>query len=119
MKLINVDAIQSQSLETAFNGRAQMGGSCVVCPLVRTWALPSALGRNHESFRVRIQGVGNQFFTNIWTIRIGGINKIHVQLDGTTQNRDRSIAISRSAPDTLAGEAHGSEAKPIDRKLSA
>jgi hypothetical protein len=34
------------------------------------------------------------------------------------QNRERSVAIRRSAPDAFASKPHGSKAKAIDRELA-
>jgi hypothetical protein len=52
---------------------------------------------------------GNQFFTDIGTIRVGGVDEVDVQFYCAAQNRKRSAAIIGSAPDAFTRESHRSE----------
>src|SRR5450432_2363903 len=55
MKLINVDAVQAQSLETSIDRFAKVRWSCIVGPLIRAGTVPSSLGSNYQAGRVRKQ----------------------------------------------------------------
>src|SRR6266699_1867196 len=83
VQLINVDAIQAQSLEAALDRFAKVFRSCIVSPLIWTRTIPASLGRNHQTGRVRKQRLGNQFLTCVRVIRIGSVDKVYVQFHGT------------------------------------
>src|SRR6266446_7761533 len=48
VQLIDVDAIQTESLETALNRAAKVRGSCIVSPLIRAGAVPASLSGNDK-----------------------------------------------------------------------
>src|ERR1700737_4415406 len=55
VKLMNVDAINAQTLQTSFERLSEMFGAGVVRPLAWTWALPPALCRDDQTGRIRIE----------------------------------------------------------------
>ncbi len=65
-----------------------------------------------------MQGFSNDFFADMWTIGIRGINEIDTQLHGPTKNGDRRFAIFWRAPNALSGKAHGAETEAMDGKLT-
>jgi hypothetical protein len=87
MQLIDVDAVQAQSLQTSLNRLAKMRWSGIVGPLVRAGAVPASLGRNHEPSRVREQRLGNQLFAYVWAVGIRGVNEMDIKLHGPAKNR--------------------------------
>src|SRR5579862_256543 len=88
-------------------------------PLVWSWTIPAALGRNDQSFWIRIKGFGNQLFTHMRTVRIRRINEVDVQLYRPAQNRERTFPILWRTPDAVAGETHRSKTQTINGKLFA
>jgi hypothetical protein len=69
MELVEVDAVQAQSLETAFQWRPQMAGAAVgAAPLVWPVAQQPALGADHETGRVRPQGLADQPLADLRTV---------------------------------------------------
>src|SRR5579872_3164246 len=88
-------------------------------PLVWSWTIPAALGCNDQSFWVRVQSFGNQFFTDVRTVRIRCVDEVDIQFDRPAQNRERTFPILWRTPDAVPGEAHRSETQTINRKLFA
>src|SRR4029077_21268142 len=119
MQLINIDAVQSQSLEAPLDSFQKVRGSRIVGPLIGTWAIPAAFGSDHEAARVGIQRFGDQFLTDKGPGRIRRIDEIDVEFDRTAQNRQRSLAILWRTPDSFACEAHGSKAETTYGKFAA
>src|SRR5207302_368016 len=113
MQLINVDAVQAQSLEASLDGLAKMRGSCIVGPLIRAGTVPASLGGNYQASRVRKQRFGNQFLAYVWAVGIRGIDEIDIKRDGPAKNRQRPFTIFWRPPDAFAGKAHGAEAETI------
>src|SRR5882762_1128035 len=110
MQLINVDAVEAQSLEASLDRLAKVRGSSIVSPLIRAGAVPASLGGNYQASRVGKQRLGNQFLAYIWTVGVRGIDEIDMKLDGPAKNRQRCFAIFRRPPDTVPGKAHCAEA---------
>ncbi len=54
VQLIDVDAVQAQSLQTSFNRLAKVLGSRIVGPLIRAGTVPAPLGGDYEANRVRV-----------------------------------------------------------------
>src|SRR5580692_8819662 len=82
VQLINLDAIQAQPLETAFNRVAKMRGTCVVRPLIRSRTIPSALGGDNKILRIRKERLGDQLFADSRPVRISGIDEVDAKLHG-------------------------------------
>src|SRR5258708_34723660 len=80
MKLITVDAVQAQPLETSLNRLAKVRGSCIVGPLIRAGTVPASLGGNYKASRVWKQRFGNQFLAYVWAVGTRSINEIDIKL---------------------------------------
>src|SRR5438094_6133678 len=119
MQLINVDAIQSQSLEAALYRLAQMFRARIMGPLIRSWPIPASLGRDHQVFGVRRQCFGDQLFADARAIGVRGINEVDAQLYGTPQDGQRAGTVPGWSPDPFACNTHSSEAKTMHGKLTA
>ena len=65
MQLIKIDPVETQTAQAAFAGGPQMLGSSVLSPLIRTRTFQAALGGDHESSRVRMESLGDNFFADI------------------------------------------------------
>jgi hypothetical protein len=66
-----------------------------------------------------MQGLGEEIFAYLRTVRISGIDEIHAQIGQALQDVFRFVAIFGFAPDTVAGDAHGAETKAMNGKISA
>src|SRR5258708_12244839 len=101
MQLVDVDTIQAQSLQAAFDSLTQMLRAGIMGPLARPWAIPSALGRDHKIFGVRRKRFGDQFFAEVRTIGVCGVYEVDAQPYAPPKNANpRTWALARS-PDPL------------------
>jgi hypothetical protein len=118
VQLVNVYALNTQSLEAALNRSAKVDGSRIVGPQIRAGTVPAPLGRNYKASRVWIQRLGNQLLICVWTVRIGSVDELNIQLDGATKHGQRCFPISRRTPDALPGKAHRAKAEPMHRHFT-
>ena len=92
MQLVDVDPVETQSLQAAFHRLAQMRGAGIMGPLVRPRAIPSSLGRNDKVLGIGRQRFGDQLFADIGPIRISRIDEIDSQLDGPAKDGNCACA---------------------------
>ena len=102
MKLVDVDALQAQALEAAFNSLLEVRGAGVVLPNAGPVARPSGFGCDDETGRIGIERLSNQLFRDIGTVGVCGINEIDAELDGAAKRGERRIDIGWRTPDALA-----------------
>ena len=88
-------------------------------PLVRPYALPTAFSRDDQPVRIGVQRLRDQFFADIRTVRIRGIDEVDVQLHRAPQHANRTVVIFRWTPNTLSRNAHCAIAYAIDREFAA
>src|ERR1700722_15028270 len=91
----------------------------ITLPLTLARADESALGRDDEIRRIRIQRLRNDLFAHVWAIGIRGIDEIDTQLERAPQHPQRLAAISRRTPHARARQAHRTKAEPADAKITA
>ncbi len=102
MKLVDVDALQSQVLKAAFDGLLRGApGSGIVLPNARPVARPARLGRDDQASGIRPQRFGDQFLRDIGAVGIGSVNKVDSQLDSAAKRGQSSIYIVGQSPDTF------------------
>src|ERR1700730_2350761 len=114
MQLIDINPIQAQSLQAALDRLTQMLRAGIMSPLMRSWAIPPSLRRDHKILGVRRQCFGDQFFAHIRTVRIRGVDEVDPQLYSAAKNRDRRIGVLWWPPDPVARNTHGSKAKTVN-----
>ena len=81
MQLIKIDPVEAQAAKAAFARGSQVFGLPVFDPAIGTRPIETALGGDHKVCRVRVQGLGDDLFTYIWTIGVGGVNEVNPQFD--------------------------------------
>ncbi len=118
MKLVNIDAIQAQALETAFHCCGKVLGAGIVNPLRGPTTLPPALGGHHYSCRIRVEGLSDQLFGDVRAVGVRGIDEVDAQFHGTAQSGERRGLVFGRAPDSFAGNAHGSIAQAVDSEVA-
>src|SRR4029453_37821 len=96
-----------------------MLGAGIVGPLVRSRAIPSALGRDHKILGVGRQCFGDQFFADVRTIGVSRVYEVDTQLSGKAKNRDRRSRVLGWPPNSVAGNTHGSETKTANGQFTA
>jgi hypothetical protein len=119
MKLVDVDAVEAQTLQAAFERRAQVLRAAVVLPIARARPREPALGRDDQACRVGKEGFCDQLFADMGAVRIGRVDEVHAARHRMPQNVLRDVAIRRRTPDTRADDAHRSKAHPVDGQVAA
>src|SRR5437763_10540247 len=119
MQLPEIDALQPQPAQAAFESFPQPLRPAVDRPLIRTGALEAAFRGDDETLRIRIECFGDQLFADVRTIRLRGVDEIDAELDGAAEDSQRFFVILRWPPDAVAGDAHGAEAEAVDRDVTA
>src|SRR6185437_14738390 len=101
--------LELQSLQARMAGRPQVLGPPIMIPRPLVGTRQSTLGCDQQPTRIRIQCLRNEILVYERTIRIGGINEIDSQLDGSPQYVARLIHILRWPPLLVPSKAHRSE----------
>src|SRR5271168_1176017 len=96
-----------------------MLGAPVRYPLIRSGAVKSGFGGDHQACRIRMQGFRDNFFADGGAVGVGGVDKIDSQSDGASKNAHRFAAILRLAPNAFSSNAHGPKTEAVDREVSA
>src|SRR5205807_10550029 len=73
MELIDVNAIEAQTPQAAFQRLPEMIGASVLWPLVGASTQQSSLGRDDQVFRIGVERFGNERLGHLWSVRVGGI----------------------------------------------
>src|ERR1035437_6835469 len=115
MKLVDLDAVEAQALEAAFESFSQVLGAGIMDPLPGTYALPPSLGGDDQAGGIRVESFGDQFFRDVWAVRVGGVDQVDAEFNRTPQGCQARRLVSRRSPDAGAGDAHGSIAHTIDK----
>src|SRR5258708_39950265 len=87
-------------------------------PLVRTRTHKASFGSNDKIFWIGIEGFCNEVLTHLWSIGISSIDQVDTQFKGAAQDCDGFLLVGWWSPDALTGDAHGTEAQPIDLEVS-
>src|SRR5206468_11028704 len=84
------------------------------------WARPgiTALGRDDESFGIRVKRFFNEQFIGFGSVRVRRVDQVHTKLDGVLQDLARILAVWRPTPNALSCETHRSEPKSVDRQIA-
>src|SRR6201996_6444505 len=107
-----------QALQTALKSFWEMFGTGIVRPLTRTGSFPSALGRDDQIGRIRVEWLGDQLFGCVGTIGIRSVDQIHTKLNRSTQRCECGSFIGRRSPDSLTGDAHRAVPYPVDCEIT-
>ena len=83
-------------------------------------ALPGqpALGGHHHAV-VGVQRLADQVLRHVGPVAVGGVDEVHAEVDGATQDRDRVVDVIGHPPDALTGDAHRPEAEAGHRQVLA
>src|SRR5215475_7104467 len=109
MELVEIDALELQSLEAALAGLAQVLGPSVRDPLRRAGTQQSTLGRDHQAARIGCETLRDQPLADLGSIGIGGVDEVDAELDRAAQHVTRLGRILRLTPDVLARDSHGAK----------
>src|ERR1700735_3068377 len=93
VKLEQINSLETQPLETSLARRAQIFGTAVRHPFIRTRTFESRFRCDHQARRVWVECFGNNFLAYARAVRIGGVDKINSERDGIVKNADSFVAV--------------------------
>src|SRR5438093_920216 len=80
VKLIEVDALESQTLQATVQRPAQMLGAAVRVPAAPSGAHDPALGADDQAFGVGMQGFSDEGLGSVRPVAVGGVEEIDAEL---------------------------------------
>src|SRR5271168_1397314 len=113
MELIDIDAIQTQAFQAAFQGLCEMIAAGIMSPLSGTGTLPSSFGGDDQVGWVWIQRFRNQFLRDRRPIGIGSVDQVHVEVNRAPQGCECGSFINGRSPNAWTRNAHGSKSQAI------
>src|SRR2546423_6800429 len=88
-------------------------------PSARARSGKASLCGDNKSFWIGMQCLANQFFTNVWSIGIGCVDKIDAELHRAAQDCDRLPSISWFTPNAGTCQLHRTVAQAVNGKITA
>src|SRR5438552_19179156 len=102
MKLIKIDPLKLQALQTLIDALLEILRVTLRHPLSGSGSYLTALCRDDESFRIRIEGFCDEQFISFGSVSIGCVDQIHAEIDRAPQNFERVLTVRRPTPDPLS-----------------
>ena len=119
MKLVNVDTIETQTLQASFDSFSEMPWTGVVRPQTWPGPIPSTLGCDDQSGGVRKERFSDELFGSVRAIRIGSVDQVHAEFDRPAKCGKCSGFIRGRSPDTRPHDAHRAVAQTINCEITA
>ena len=118
VQLVEVDALDVQALQAAFDRLAQVLGAAVLVPARRARSDQAAFGCDHQVLGVGVKRLGDQLLVDVRAVRVRGIEESAAELVGPAQHAKRGRPVLRRPPDLRPADPHGAEAQAIDAEVA-
>src|SRR5580700_4339375 len=119
MQLVKIDALELKSPQASLTRLAQMLRPTVRHPLRSARSQLPALGRDHESARIRMQRLGDETLAHLRTVSVRGIDEVDAKLQRPTQHLTCFGRILGLTPDRGAGDTHRAETHAVHHQVPA
>src|SRR4029079_12368352 len=113
-----VDGVDAKPAQAPLARLPQVLRPAVLRPLAAV-ARPhqSALRRDDEVVRIRMERLGDQLLADVRAVRVGGVYVFAAELHGAAQHGARIVDVGGRAGDPGPGQAHRAEAEAVDLEL--
>src|SRR5215469_9374434 len=118
VKLIDIDAVQPQALQTSFERLSEMFRAGIVRPLAWTRAFPSPLCRDDETGWIWVECLRDQLLRCPRSIGVCSVNQIDVEFDRPPQRRKRCGFIDGGSPYAGSCDAHRAIAHTVHCEIA-
>src|SRR5439155_15813848 len=119
MQLIEIDALQPQALQAAFQVLLELFGPAVGVPAAGARSRYAALAADDEAFRIVMQSFGDQDLAGMRAVAFGGVEEVDAELYRAPHHLERLCAVAVLAPDAaVVDDAHRAEPDAIDAQLT-
>src|SRR5262249_52597699 len=106
VQLVKINAVQTQSAQTAFTGRSQVFRLSVFGPLIGSRTIETSFCCNHQVCRIRMQRLSDQFFTHLWTVGVCRVDEIDPEFNGPPQDPGGLCPIFGRTPNSRSSDPH-------------
>src|SRR5438105_14717064 len=100
MKLIKIDPLKLQTLETFIDALFQIFRVTFWHPLGGSGSYLTALCRDDESFRIWIEGFCDEQFISFGSVSIASVDQVYAAIDRASLNLEPVLATGRTTPDS-------------------
>ncbi len=114
MELPQVDALDLEPAQAQLDALVQVLRTAHRSPLARAGTGIRALGRDHETVSVGVEGFRDQGFVRVRPVGIRRVDEVDAEIEDVVENALGLRAVLGLAPNALAGEAHGPIAHAMD-----
>ena len=126
-RCFGVDAVQLPKVETLeleiaqaeFNLLGDVLRPADGQPLGRALTGEAALRGDDDSGLVGRERLADESLADGRTVGVGGVDEVDAEFDDAAEQRFRGLPVCGLVPDTLAHDAHGAEAEPVDFEIAA
>src|SRR5438270_12116634 len=119
VQLIQIDPLQTQPLQTSFYSLFKMVRSAIWHPLAGSRPSETALCRDNESFRIRMERFCYQQSARVRPVRIGCIDQIDAELGRASEDLQCVRSVRWPAPNAFTGDTHRAKTKPVHGQIAA
>ena len=119
VELVEVDGVKTETAQGELQLLLEIIGAAAGLGFCWTLTGEAALGGNHKVCGVGIKSFGDEFFRDAGTIGVRGVKEGDTQLDGSTEDVARVLAIGRLTPRAFAYETNSAVYEAMDREITA
>ncbi len=114
VQLKQIQGIHLQLAQAQFGLLAQVFGAAHGDPLVGSGPGKPDFGGDPQTLGVRMQRLGDDFLADVRAVGVGGVDEVHSQFDGPTDDGDGGVPVGGLAPYAVPDDAHGPETQAPD-----
>jgi hypothetical protein len=117
MQLVEIDDVHAEPAQAHLHALTQVLRAAKRIPLVRAGPQQPALGGDRDAV-IGVQRLAQQVLGHERSVRIGGVEEVDAQLDCSTKDPERRVAVTGLSPYAGAGQLHRPVAKAVDHPLA-
>jgi hypothetical protein len=98
MELVEVDAFEAQAAEAHLDALMKVGCAAAWSCFGWTLARDASLGGDDEVGWVGMEGLGDDVFGDEWAVRVGSVDEVDFQRDGSAEYVAHLLAVGGLSP---------------------
>ncbi len=118
MLVVEVDVVGAEPAQRALHGGADIGGTAVEVPRAVSRVRDQAeLGGEHDLVAAAFDRPADEFFVDVRTVDLGGVDEVHAQVECAVDGPDRFVVVGSGAG-VAVGHAHGAQSDAGDVQIA-
>ena len=114
VELVKRDRLHVQSPQAHLDALPEVVRTAERGPPAGTGAEEAAFRRHDEVVGIRVERLGDEVLGDERAVRVGRVDEVDAEFDGTAEDAECVVVIVGRAPDAVAGNAHGAEAHAVN-----